>query len=233
MSAKVLILGDSQAAGPSFKDPASPLASRANIGPWLEFLLEQQGREVKRVGKSGYRSSKLRDTAESLGLTSEVWDRVYILAGGNDPKGKAQEYEALLTGWQAPVTAVSLPPATLIGDKELGKQIFGIPEASYSPDYFFPGSAATREEKNEAYKQVAQALAKSGVAVDYVDVRLFELPDAEEQPSGVVFPVQRDGIHVEGLTARAIAEQVLNPPPSQLPLLAGGLVVGWLLSRLF
>lgn len=229
----VLIIGDSQAAGPSVKDPTTSAAlERANIGPWLEYFLEQRGATVKRVGKPGYSTKKLVGVAKDLGLTDQPWAVVYWLSGGNDTLNREAYREAMNLWGESPVVALSLPPATLIGNKELGKKVFGIKESSYSPAHFFPKTAAAREEKNKAYKQVAQEAAKVGVDVVYKDMRLFALPDAVEQPSGVVFPVQRDGIHVEGITAREIAEQVLTPSTNWAGYLLGGAAVGLLLKRL-
>jgi len=231
---KILVLGDSQAAGPPIGDPEGSAATvRANIGPWLEWFLEQEGHEVQRVGKPGQSSGKLTNTARGLGLPKQSWDRVYILAGGNDTLN-TDAYRELISLWSAPVVAVSQPPATLIGDKGLGKRMFGISEANFSPDYFFPKTAASREKKNEAYKGVVGELQKSGVEALYLDVRDFDLPEAVEQPSGVVFPVQPDGIHVEGRTARAVAQQVVHPDSgSVFPFVVAGVALGLIFKRFF
>ena len=207
---KVLIYGDSQS---------------GYTGKKLADLLQAQGATVTRITRSGKSTQWLSENAAKS--IDPNWDAVIIFSGGNDGNVQSKALASLLTHFKAQSRVyVPLPPATIITDLPLGKKVWG----SATPEKFFPKTAAFREVKKNAYVEVAEEL---GYVVK--DPRKAKLTGAVEQPSGVVYPSQPDGIHTAGQSAQQLAEWVATPPSparGMTPTVAFGLgMLAFLLLR--
>jgi hypothetical protein len=182
----VLIFGDSQT---------------GRTGKAVETLLKAKGAKVKRVVRSGKSTSKLVTIAAGL---PPVWDEVYLFSGGNDGSVQANSLRKLLGyfGGSSKVIYAGLPPATVITNVPLAKKVWG----SATPKKFFPQTAAKREQKNAAYRQVAAEFPNVVVR----DFREAPVSGAVTQPSGVLYPSQPDGIHTTGTTANEVAAYLVS-----------------------
>lgn len=206
----VFIVGDSQSQG---------------AGSYLEKTLKAQGHTVTRKYKVGANSPQVLELAKSYsGKTPDLVVVFGSRAEGTVPS--ATGIPALFPGskilWYGP------PPATRIGNLSSAKASF--PAAKTVDHWFTSGYAAEREAWNKKLPQVLPG------RVQYVDWRSLALPSAIKQPSGVVFPVQADGIHVGKATAE-VAFSPSNWPPksSKAPALAFAALLGgfvyWTLWR--
>jgi hypothetical protein len=209
---KVLIYGDSQT---------------GHTGRELQKLLKAQGHAVTRNTKSGKSSSWLNKNAPS----ASGYDEVYVFSGGNDGKVQAESVKELLSKLSktSKVFYFGPPPATLITDLPFAKKVWG---SAKTADKFFPQTAAFREKKNTAYKKVTGNLPN----VTVLDFRNAPLSNIQQQPSGVMYPSQRDGIHTSGQSAKEAAVYALNRKGKSKDnniLYAGAAVavVLWLLTR--
>ena len=186
---EVLIIGDSQATL-SCK-PGKPCPT---TGAALDLLLTQLGNKVTRSGHAGKSTSYLYKYAKAN--LKRQWDEVYIIAGGNDVPAMPSSVADLLLYFEpsGSVFYLPLPPATIASGRKTNQ------------DFLFPKAAAFREKKNALYKSVATDLAFPVV----LDFREAALSNAVKQPSGVVYPTQRDGYHTRGKTAEEVAAYIVG-----------------------
>ena len=173
------IVGDSQAGGAGAK-----LAER----------LKAEGYSVTRHWKDGGGGRDVAELAQEQ--VGQNFDLVVVFHGGDDVGTWKvhQQIPAWFPG--AKIVWYGSSPATTIGNLGQAQAVFGkkVKSAGY---WFTDGTAEAREARNQA----APGHLPAGVM--YVDWRKLSLPNAVVQPSGVVFPVLKDGIHVTGETAAA------------------------------
>jgi hypothetical protein len=205
--------------------------SQANVaGKALQAALQAKGDIVKRVAKSAKGVAKLLTIAKSLNLAATPWDHVYLFAGGNDKVANLPALRQLIDYFKpAPVTYIVLPPATLVADLPYAAKVWNRPKIT--PTYFFPKTAARREKVATAYARLAAEMPNTLV----IDPRHVDLPGSVEQPSGVVFPSQPDGVHIGKASAAVLAERIVSgagsgSPPVVLFGVAAG-IIGFLLWR--
>ena len=201
MALNVLIFGDSQT---------------KHTGKEVEKLLKARGATVKRIVRSGRSTTKLANIAAGL---PRAWNEGYLFSGGNDGSVQVEALRKLLTHF-APSTKVvyaGLPPATTITNVPLAKKVWG----SASPMKFFPKTAAFREKKDVAYRQVAAEFPN----VTMRNFRDAPVSGAVQQPSGVVYPSQPDGIHTTGNTAKEVAAYMVSAVKGRMPLVTTILAV--------
>jgi len=196
----VLIYGDSQS---------------GRTGKKLAERLEASDGNVTRSTHSGKSTQWLAENAEKT--LDPNWDTVIIFSGGNDGHIQSKALARLLSYFKAQTRVyVPLPPATVITDLAKAKATWGSAE---SPTKFFSKTAKFREEKAIAYNDVARDL---GYVVK--DPRDAPLSNRVEQPSGVLYPSQPDGIHTDGVSAEELAVWITAPPKEGMsPLLAFGI----------
>lgn len=198
---KALIYGDSQT---------------HYVGKEIEKILKAQGFAVTRVAKAGKDTAWLEQYAAKT-LPATGWSQVYLLTGGNDYSPQVSSLSKLLTYFKAPkVIYIPMPPATQITNLPLAEKVWG---SASSKNKFFPQTATKREERLKVYRAAASEL---GVTVkDPRDTPWFSVQPVT-QPSGVAFPSQPDGIHVQSgaadVAAYATATDTVDTAKSSLPI---------------
>ena len=163
-----------------------------HTGKELEARLRALGHQVSRVSMSGKSTADL--LARARKELPRRWDEVYLSTGGNDVPDMPGELAQLIFhfGPSGRIFLLPLPPATLAPSKP-------------NPAYLFPKTAASRERKARLYTRVAKEL-----GVEVIDYRHAPLSKKVRQPSGLLYPTQRDGFHTRGESAREMAAYVME-----------------------
>ena len=178
---RVLIYGDSQG---------------EFMGANLAELFQAEGDQTTLIYRKGYTSEQLLEKAQQE-INGADFDRVVILAGGNDAR-EGGDFGASVAGLIGMFPAGSVywvgpAPQTAIGSMEYASQIWSSPVGA--PNHFLGESWDTREAYN---RQLAnQVGAAGGTYLDLRDARL----GGPVQKGTTQFPTLADGVHVTGQTA--------------------------------